>query len=141
MFILRNLIEKAIEWQIHLFVFDGNAHKAYDFTTHASIVQALDKRGVSRVLAAAWLWEIRRARCAFALDADTMSLPVSRTRSVFQGDPSTPAIFNATLDEAAGKFKWLTPLPPTLMAVNPRSKKSRVLNPGCYTEVKALIAP
>ena len=29
-YILRSLIEKAIEWNIHIFVLDGDLHKAYD---------------------------------------------------------------------------------------------------------------
>ena len=40
-FIFRNLIEKAIEWNIPLFVLDGDLAKAYDYTLHSSIIAAL----------------------------------------------------------------------------------------------------
>ena len=39
--IIRSLIEKAKEWQEHIYVGDGDVEKAYDNTEHAHIINAL----------------------------------------------------------------------------------------------------
>ena len=56
-FILRNLVEKAIEWNIPVFVLAGEIHKAYDNTRHFHIVASLQEKGVPRILVAAWMRE------------------------------------------------------------------------------------
>ena len=40
----------------------------------------------------------------FRLDTETTSGEVTRTRSLSQGDPAAPMIFNMTLDTVADKF-------------------------------------
>ena len=40
----------------------------------------------------------------FRLDAETVSAEITRTRSLPQGDPAAPTIFNVTLDTRAEKF-------------------------------------
>ena len=104
MFIWRSLIEKSIEWNIHLFGLDGDVYKAYDSTSHALVISSLRSKGVHDVLIAAWLREIRHSASSIKLDAGTMSKGVRRTRSIFQGDPAAPSIFNACLDHIAGRF-------------------------------------
>ena len=106
-FILRNLIEKSLEWQIHLFVLDGDLHKAYDFTRHTSCIRGLQRQGVPNLLIAGWMREVRRESTVFVLDASSRSEPIRRTRSLRQGDPAAPDIFNAALDCVADEFcKW-----------------------------------
>jgi len=103
-FILRNLVEKAIEWDIPVFILDGDLLKAYDYTRHTSVIEGLRAKGVEDILTAAWIREICRARSVFKLGEDVSSTPVARTRSLIQGDPSAPAVFNATLDVPASEF-------------------------------------
>ena len=51
--ILRNHIEKAKEWQEHIFIGDGYVENAYDNTEHAHIVNALIADGCPKDLVAA----------------------------------------------------------------------------------------
>ena len=104
-FILRNLIEKALEWTVPVFILDGDLHKAYDHTRHLCLIEGLRQKNVPRVLIAAWVRELRRCRSVFTIDGDTYTDPVSRTRSLLQGDPAAPALFNATLDVPATAFQ------------------------------------
>ena len=103
-FILRQMIEKCLEWDLKLFVFDGDIHKAYDHTMHSRVLEALIARGVPRPIAAAWIREIRRQSSVFVLNSSTRSRPIQRTRSLVQGDPSAPTLFNTTLDDCLRVF-------------------------------------
>ena len=103
-FILRNLIEKSLEWDTPLFVLDGDLLKAYDFTEHGPMIDALLAKKVPRILVAAWVREVRRCKSIFQLESRVASVPVTRSRSLLQGDPAAPSIFNATLDIPASAF-------------------------------------
>ena len=106
-FILRNLVEKAIEWNTPVFVLNGDLAKAYDFTLHSSVISALDSKNVPPILSSAWIREIRETSSVFVLDQRLQTKPISRTRSLLQGDPAAPAIVNATLDVPAAEFLQL----------------------------------
>ena len=84
-FILRQIIEKS-------------------HTRHSRVLQALLSRGVKRPIAASWIREIRRQSSIFVLNSDTRSRPISRTRSLVQGDPAAPTLFNTTLDDCLRFF-------------------------------------
>ena len=103
-FLLHNLVEKLNEWDVPIFVLDGDIFKAYDHTRHQCVIDALRRKKVPRILIAAWLREWRRCSSVFQLGDRLESLPVSRSRSLLQGDPSAPALFNATLDMAGEEF-------------------------------------
>ena len=48
-FILRQLIEKAVEWRApHLFVMDGDIKKAYDYVSHKAFAEAAKETGSAR---------------------------------------------------------------------------------------------
>eukprot|EP00973_Karenia_brevis_P033787 4661429-Karenia_brevis.AAC.1 len=76
---LGTLIEKANEWQVHLFVLDGDVHKAYDFTRHEVCIRSLRKKHVPDILVAAWMREVRRSRSIFRLSRDVTTAAVART--------------------------------------------------------------
>lgn len=95
---LRWAVERAEEWQEHLFIVDGDIEKAYDKTDHNGLIKSLTLKGVPRPAIAAWVREIRAQKSIFVLDRSVRSEPVSRTRSLVQGDPSAPALFNIVLD-------------------------------------------
>ena len=103
-FIIRNLIEKASEWQDHICVLDGDLHKAYDYTKHSLVITALRRRNVPDILTAGWIREIRRMKFVFVLGPDIQSGQVVRRRSLLEGDPAAPDLFNATLDVPATEF-------------------------------------
>ena len=50
-FILRQLIEKAVEWRApDLYVMDGDIKKAYDFVSHKAFAEAAREEGISEIL-------------------------------------------------------------------------------------------
>ena len=105
-FILRNLIEKHIEWQLvlpSLFVFDGDLFKAYDTVNHKLGAERLQRKGLRRCTIAAIFREIRNLQSTIKAD-DLISNPIRRTRSLLQGGPDAPKIFNLILDEDLETF-------------------------------------
>ncbi len=67
-FILRQLVEKALEWNVSLFLMDGDVRKAYDFTKHSQIVKGLQAKKVEDIIIAAIIREIRRSRTEVIVD-------------------------------------------------------------------------
>ena len=90
-FILRNLIEKSIEWDRPVFVLDGDLSKAYDYTRHTVIISALEAKGVPQIVIAAWVRELRRCSATCVLDGGVASEPVRRTRSLLRGGSVGPS--------------------------------------------------
>ncbi len=104
-FIMRQLIEKAVEWKApEIYIMDGDIKKAYDYASHTLFAEAARSRGMHEVLTHAWLREWRSMRSVFKLDSQTTSKEVDRTRSFPQGDPAAPMIFNLVLDTIAETF-------------------------------------
>ena len=103
-YIMRSIIEKYVEWNIPIFILDGDICKAYDYTRHSQIIKGLQKKGVPNVLTAGWLREVRRISSTFVLDSSARPGLIERTRSILQEDPPAPAIFNCALDDLAEKF-------------------------------------
>ncbi len=104
-FIMRQLIEKAVEWKApEIFIMDGDIKKAYDYASHTLFAEAARSRGMHEVLIHAWLREWRSMKSVFKLDSQTTSKEVDRTRSFPQGDPAAPMIFNLVLDTLAETF-------------------------------------
>ena len=68
------------------------------------MIEALLWKGVRKIVVAAIIREIRRSKVSVIVDQVTKTDPISRTRSVPQGDPGMPTYFNATLDKPAAVF-------------------------------------
>jgi ribonuclease HI len=116
-FILRRLVEVAIEWNVPIFVLDGDIVKAYDNTEHTKVLEALQRKGIPDILSAAILREISRARCKVKLGNLSSKVSFCKSRALWQGDPQAPYLFNQVLDEAAYKMtthiqrmKWGWPI-------------------------------
>ena len=62
---------------------------------------------MDEILILAWLREWRRMKSVFRLDTETTSAEVIRTRSLPQGDPAAPMLFNLILDALATRFAEL----------------------------------
>ncbi len=97
-FVLRQLIEKAIEFNRDLYLLDGDVYKAYDCVDHAAWARAFETRGVPRFVTAAYIREVRRSRGVVKLPGMPAGDIIKRTRSMFQGDPQAPQNFNFMLD-------------------------------------------
>jgi len=125
-FILRMLIERACEWSQPIFVADGDVLKAYDYSKHSEVCRSLQLRNVPMCIIASWIREWRRSCSIFKLDCETMSSPIPRRRSIPQGDPSGPKIFNSTLDLAAERFEATAQLKGWGVALEEYGKGKRV---------------
>ncbi len=88
----------------HTVIMDGDITKADDFTSHKAFAEADKSKGMDEVLFLAWLREWRRMGSVFRLDTETTSGEVKRTRSLPQGDPAAPMLFNLILDTLATRF-------------------------------------
>ena len=93
-------MEKNNEWKkdISLCILDTDIAKAYDHVTFELVERGLTKKGVPKPIIAAWLREWSQMKSTMCLNPETMSLPLSRGRSLLQGDPMAPAIFVASMD-------------------------------------------
>ena len=116
-FIMRRIVEIAIEWQTHVFILDGDIAKAYDYTRHDLVLEAMQARGIPDILAAALVREVARPQCKVKLGSLESKSTLRRNRALWQGDPSAPKLFNCTLDDVAFKFdkmakrkKWGWPI-------------------------------
>lgn len=138
---LRMVIEKAVEFDEPLFVFDGDLHKAYDRVKHSDWIRCHQKRGIPQIIIAAWIREVRRGKARFKLPGLHPASQVSRERSMIQGDPDAPKNFNLFLDDAIWEFvnrcqreEWGYPLDiqpprPHLEPLRRRPRAARDLTP------------
>ena len=82
-FILCNLIEKAIEWSYDvlgdLVIIDGDVWKAYDNTTHSTLIKGMEGVGVRRIVSAAWIREYKTMWSVFELQ-HLRSKPINGTK-------------------------------------------------------------
>ena len=104
-FIMRRLIEVSLEWAVPIFILDGDITKAYDYTQHARMLDALMAKGLPDVLGAAIARETARARCKLRLGNLESQRLIGRSRSLWQGDPLAPKLFNSTLDVLVQEFE------------------------------------
>ncbi len=88
-----------------MFIMDGDIKKAFDYVSHKAFAEAMRGRGTHEAIINAWLREWRRMKSIFRLDKETASKPVNRTRSVPQGDPAAPMLFNVILDALEERFQ------------------------------------
>ena len=98
-FILRQLVEKHLEFGVPLFCFDGDLWKAYDCVCHAKQADAFSQAGVPRALTAAMIREVRRSAGCLKLPRLPDSRPLQKSRSIQQGDPEGPTKFNIIIDQ------------------------------------------
>lgn len=76
---------------------DGDLARAYDNTGHAMAIERLRGKGFSKVTVGAIFREVRRAKSSIRA-GELRTTPVSRTRSLCQGGPDAPKLFNLNLD-------------------------------------------
>ena len=94
---MRNVVEKAKEFDVPVFILDGDIRKAYDYTKHSQVINAMLEKGMPKVLIAAKIREIRRQWVEVRL-GNIKSRKLKRKRSLIQGSPDAPMDFNLTVD-------------------------------------------
>ena len=82
---------------------DCDVAPAFDHVSHHEIIKATLTMGVPPVLIDAWIREYRNSETIVALD-DVVTLGMSCTKSVPQGDPCAADLFGAALDTPAAMF-------------------------------------
>ena len=104
-FILRQLVEKAVEWRAPMYTsWTETSRKRMTSPRTGPSRKQQEKKGMDDILILAWLREWRGMKSIFRLDAETKSGEVPRTRSLPQGDPAAPMLFNLVLDTLAERF-------------------------------------
>ena len=92
------LIEKAVEYNNHLYCVETDIFKAFDRLEHAVLLEALRDAGVSEVIAAAFVREIRTGFLEVVLPSGRKTRHLPQTRGVRQGGCSSPLLFLAAYD-------------------------------------------
>ena len=83
-----------MEFGFPLFVIDADVFKAYDCTEFKEIIRGADDAGIPRILTAAWIRELSNMSSRVILSSNSQSDYIKRFRSLLQGDPSAPSLFN-----------------------------------------------
>ena len=78
---------------------EQHLHKAYNSVNHFIGIKRLRKKGFAKPTIASMFREIRRTR-SIVKAGDLETPPISRTRSLCQGGPDAPKLFNLILDES-----------------------------------------
>ena len=97
-FMLRQLCEKTNEWQMPIFILDGDLPKAYDNTGHGLTARRLVHRGFPMCVVASIIRETRRSKCHVKLGS-LRTEAIVRGKSLCQGSSDAPKIFNHVIDE------------------------------------------
>ena len=104
--IFRGLVEKFDEWRCpRIFILDGDIDHAYDHTAHGLVLNSLDRRKVPRPVSESWIRCWRTMKSAFCLSPGCTTRAIRRTRSIPQGDPAGPDLFNVVVDDLAYDFQ------------------------------------
>ena len=103
LFALTQLQEKTDEWQEEVWIAFVDYRKAFDTVSHCGLWKALEKQGVPaqyiRLLSEMYTGSIAN------VVLDKLSKQFSILRGVKQGDPASPALFNALLEDVFEEIK------------------------------------
>jgi hypothetical protein len=108
MFTVMQILEKANEWQVPVWIASIDFQKAFDTVEHQSLWNALRRQGVSdsyvNILARLYSGQTAAVR------TDKISRSFLLERGTKQGDPLSSLIFNAVLEDIVRKSKqtWST---------------------------------
>ena len=94
---IRQIMEKALEYKIHLYMAFIDYEKAYDSISHEAIFRAMRNQGIDQVY-------INIIRDAYTnrtaqIQTDVLSRKIDINKGVRQGDTLSPNLFTAALQE------------------------------------------
>ena len=96
-FILIWLAGIFLRYQLPLYIFVSDIPKAYDYTKHSVVCQALESRHIPLAIISWFIRHIRQLRLRPKLRGVTAANPIQMQRGVPQGTSWGPAIFSVTL--------------------------------------------
>ena len=108
LFCLAQLHEKAREWRQNLWIVTIDFMKAFDMINHSALLSSLRAQGLPNHYVE--LIEAFYSNQSATMKIDRESRPFRILRGVRQGDPMSPVLFNAALEEVMRKCKakWST---------------------------------
>eukprot|EP00973_Karenia_brevis_P005186 712462-Karenia_brevis.AAC.1 len=103
-YMLRSIVEKSCEWDIPVWIIDGDVHKAYDSLEYVHALNGLVHHHCPKILASALAREWKHQRFLKLKFGSESTHFVNKNKALIQGDPSAPEIFNLALDLPVQKF-------------------------------------
>eukprot|EP00973_Karenia_brevis_P017811 2447523-Karenia_brevis.AAC.1 len=98
--IAKQVIFKAYDWGLPLFIAGGDVKHAFDQLRHGHVYTALQKRGLHPTLIRALMSEMSNLEATVTIPGATESEPIRYDRGGRQGGVDTPFIFNQVVDAA-----------------------------------------
>lgn len=129
-FIMRQIIEKAVEYNRHVYVCYIDFVKAFDNIRITDVVNILIKRGLPRVITNI-IKTLNTDLCTQIKTKYGTSSQISITNGIRQGDSLSPALFNVVMDEIIEAVTELN------LGYDMKSTKISMV---CYADDAALIA-
>lgn len=103
---IRNLLEKATEYNIPLYLAFIDYEKAFDTIEVWTVLQALDNARVDSRYSDLMKYIYEKATSTIKIDNDTKTKQIKLERGVRQGDTISPKLFTLTLEDIFKKLNW-----------------------------------
>lgn len=104
--VLTQLIEKTNEYEVPMCLAFIDYEKAFDSVEHIGIISAIKKHGISEAYIDLLTNMYNNGYAEIRLDRVSSKFPIRR--GVRQGDPISPKLFNAGLEEVFKRLQWDT---------------------------------
>lgn len=102
LFVVNQIIEKYKEYNKTLYITFVDFNKAFDMVDHSSLMHALNQQGVPQqyILVLSKIYEMSMGK----IKLEEIGVPFRLERGVRQGDPISPKLFTALLEQVFRKM-------------------------------------